>query len=271
MSNVKIRFLIIKVIILMKLNYMSFNFLYYKVAQNQNIFVLIIQLQFESVNSTFVHYHVWEGGLPIKTECEEFNSLFSRFLNGTDEYRNSRLKLIPRIVDGPFAVQAMVKNSPVLLGTKIKHRYYHGKNYFEIDCAVDESYISAGILKLCYRFSRNIVVDMCWVIQGENEKELPERVMCGVTLNQLDLDRIKDIPCLDKENLSWKKKKLEKNQKTTINNSSDHFNTTPYNYTKENYLNYHTETNSHSQSGSNHNKSLTKHKTETDEKYDQWT
>ncbi|ETO28875.1 hypothetical protein RFI_08248 [Reticulomyxa filosa] len=185
---------------------------------DKNIFVLIIQLQVQSVNATFVHYHVWEGGLPIKTDSTQFNQLFSEILDGGDDFRNARLKLIPRIVNGPFAVQAMVKNSPVLLGTKVKHRYFRGKNYFEIDSEVDESYISAGVLKLCHRFSRSIVVDMCWVIEGQKEEELPERVMCGITIHNLDFSKITDIPSLNQNKLSWKQKKEDHESKQ---NSSD--------------------------------------------------
>ena len=43
--------------------------------------------------------------------------------------------------------------------------------------------------QLCHRFAKRIVVDMAWTLQGENEEELPERVLCGVTLHHMDFSK----------------------------------------------------------------------------------
>ena len=89
---------------------------------------------------------------------------------------------------GPYVVKKAVENKPVILGKRVTHRYFRGKNYFEIDCHADDSIISAGILKVCHRFSKQIVVDMSWVIQGESEEELPEKVLLGVSIHHLDFN-----------------------------------------------------------------------------------
>jgi Protein ENHANCED DISEASE RESISTANCE 2, C-terminal len=51
-------------------------------------------------------------------------------------YHNSRFKLIPKVVDGPFIVRKAVGSTPCLLGTKVLTRYYRGDNYMETNIEV---------------------------------------------------------------------------------------------------------------------------------------
>lgn len=41
----------------------------------------------------------------------------------SDDFRNQRFKLIPRIVDGPWVVKASIPQKPALLGQKLTQRY----------------------------------------------------------------------------------------------------------------------------------------------------
>ena len=66
--------------------------------------------------------------------------------------------------------------------------------------------------KLCHRFAKRIVVDMAWTLQGETAEELPERMLCGVTIHRMDFSK-----CLESEEemeqcpkLKYKEKKKEK-------------------------------------------------------------
>jgi len=172
-----------------------------------NTFVLIMQIQFVSLQISMITYHYLKNEIKTnsipKTNDEIFNKLFEKFCDSNDEYRSARLKLIPRIVDGPYPVKKVVENRPVLIASKVKHRYFGGKNYFEIDAQVDESYVAQRIIKLCYRFCNRLYVDMAWVIQGEQEDELPERIMLGITLQHLDFTKLPHIDAVDtKKNTS---------------------------------------------------------------------
>eukprot|EP00485_Elphidium_margaritaceum_P002703 CAMPEP_0202697618 /NCGR_PEP_ID=MMETSP1385-20130828/10941_1 /ASSEMBLY_ACC=CAM_ASM_000861 /TAXON_ID=933848 /ORGANISM="Elphidium margaritaceum" /LENGTH=481 /DNA_ID=CAMNT_0049354119 /DNA_START=104 /DNA_END=1549 /DNA_ORIENTATION=- len=177
---------------------------------NQNIgmddmscFTLIVHLQVKSIKTSFISYHVLEreriagynaNGTPIVKNDKAMTKLLDLVLNATEKtIQNNRFKLIPRIVEGPYPVKRVVENRPVLLGNKVSHSYFRGANYFEIDSRVDESMVAASIIKLAHRFAKRIVVDMAWTLQGETEDELPERMLCGVTVHNMEFSKCKDI------------------------------------------------------------------------------
>jgi len=174
---------------------------------NQNIalddmstFTIIVHLQVKSLKTSFITYHCLCGealvgynarGTPIVRGDRAATRLLDLVLQCDDEeVRNNRLKLIPRIVEGPYPVKRVVENRPVLLGNKIKQTYFRGANYFEIDSKVDESMVAASIIKLCHRFAKRIVVDMAWTIQGEEVEELPERLLCACSVHNMDFSKV---------------------------------------------------------------------------------
>ena len=67
----------------------------------------------------------------------EANTPFGRiarpFFYGTDdEFRDSRFKMIPRVTEGNQLMKMTVKDTPTLLGQKLKQRYYKSDQYFEV-------------------------------------------------------------------------------------------------------------------------------------------
>jgi len=165
-------------------------------------FTFIIHLQVRSIKCSFISYHVLSGdllggynanGSPIVRGDPAATKLLDIVMQSDTAERNQRFKLIPRVVDGPYPVKRVVENRPVLLGNKVTMRYFRGPNYFEIDAKVDESMVAASIIKLCHRFAKRIVVDMAWTIQGELADELPERMLCGVTIHNMDFSQCHNI------------------------------------------------------------------------------
>jgi hypothetical protein len=55
------------------------------------------------------------------------------FYGNDDEFRNNRFKLIPKVVDGNMIIKMAVKDTPTLLGNKLKQYYYKSEYYFELD------------------------------------------------------------------------------------------------------------------------------------------
>ena len=54
-----------------------------------------------------------------------FGRVAKPFFNGNDdEFRNNRFKLIPKVIDGNMIIKMAVKDTPTLLGNKLK-QYYH--------------------------------------------------------------------------------------------------------------------------------------------------
>ena len=119
--------------------------------------------------------------------------LWDTFLSAPDSWRNERLKLIPRIVTGPWVIRKLVGNTPALIGTKLPVSYTLDEstlNFFEITVDV------GGGTKLANKIATGVMgkagsvcVDMTFVIEGKEEKELPERCVMGLRLHHLETKR----------------------------------------------------------------------------------
>ncbi len=134
---------------------------------------------------SFVAY--WEGDRRLIEADTPFGKVARPFFNGNDdEFRNSRFKLIPKVVEGNYFIRMAVKDTPTLLGNKLKQYYYRGDNYFEVDVDVGSSAIANQTVGLCIGVSTAIVVDMGICFQGNEEDELPEVMLCACTCNKID-------------------------------------------------------------------------------------
>jgi Protein ENHANCED DISEASE RESISTANCE 2, C-terminal len=64
----------------------------------------------------------------MQSKIEEdtpFGRIARPFFHGNDEdFRNNRFKLIPKVVDGNMIIKMAVKDTPTLLGNKLKQYYY---------------------------------------------------------------------------------------------------------------------------------------------------
>lgn len=80
----------------------------------------------------------------LEEEDPVFDKMFKDFVEGTDEHRNSRFKIIPGIPDGGFIVRTAVGNKPAILGNKLNCKYYKGDNFFEIEVDVGSSVVALG-------------------------------------------------------------------------------------------------------------------------------
>lgn len=104
------------------------------------------------------------------------------------DFRNKRIKLIANITDGPWVIKTAVPNKPALLGKKLVCRYFGGDNYVEVDLHVGSSIIAAQVTSLCRGLVKQFAADLAIVIQGEEEGELPERVLGSLHIHKIDLE-----------------------------------------------------------------------------------
>lgn len=115
--------------------------------------------------------------------------LFKRFLGGMlDDERNGRLKLLPKVVEGPWHVKAMVPSKPVLIGRQCPVTYFADDRHLEasIDCGA-----SAFGRKLSQLLmGGTCVVALFVILEGQSEDELPERLLGGVALHRTEAGRI---------------------------------------------------------------------------------
>lgn len=117
-----------------------------------------------------------------------FGRLMNKFIFGeSDEFRNKTFKLIPRIVEGNFVVRKAVGSKPTILGRKIKHYYIRGPNYFEVIVDIASDPVAQRIVKLVLGYTKTLVVDMMFLLEGAEDAFLPERVFGGVRLKNIEL------------------------------------------------------------------------------------
>ncbi|KAK6117023.1 hypothetical protein DH2020_049267 [Rehmannia glutinosa] len=81
-------------------------------------------------------------------------SLFQRFVDGDDDFRNSRLKLIP---------------------------------FPKVDVDIGSSTVANGVLGLVIGVITTLVVDMAFLVQANTTEELPERLIGAVRISHLEL------------------------------------------------------------------------------------
>ncbi|XP_052297138.1 protein ENHANCED DISEASE RESISTANCE 2-like [Citrus sinensis] len=114
-------------------------------------------------------------------------SLLQRFVDGDDEFRNSRLKLIPSVPKGSWIVRQSVGSTPCSLGKVVNCNYIRGPKYLEIDVDIGSSTVANGVLGLVIGVITTLVVDMASLVQANTTDELPERLIGAVHVSHIEL------------------------------------------------------------------------------------
>lgn len=124
-----------------------------------------------------------------------FDCILHQFLDGSDDFRDCRLKIIPRIAEGPWLVKKGVGCVPAILGKKVKQLYFRDvrRNYIEVVADVSSSMIAGRILALVKGAATALTIDLSFTLQGECAEELPESLLGGVRIMQCNLDGLLEI------------------------------------------------------------------------------
>ncbi|CAO2838084.1 unnamed protein product [Amaranthus hypochondriacus] len=160
-----------------------------QVALEKGLFSLVINVQVPgSTHYSMVFYFVTTKLTP--------GSLLQRFVDGDDEFRNGRLKLIPSVPKGSWFVRQSVGSTPCLLGKAVDCNYIRGPNYLEVDVDIGSSTVANGVLGLVIGVITTLVVDMAFLVQANSEDELPERLIGAVRASHIELSSafVPDLP-----------------------------------------------------------------------------
>mmetsp|Transcript_6739 Transcript_6739/g.10364 ORF Transcript_6739/g.10364 Transcript_6739/m.10364 type:complete len:568 (+) Transcript_6739:363-2066(+) len=149
-------------------------------AHERFVFAVNIQVP-GSRHFSIVYYYVLNAPL-------DENSLFGRFVKGTDEFRNSRFKLIPHVALGPWVVQRAVGTKPLIVGRALKVAYHSKPNYLEVDIDIGSSTVANNVVRFVLGYVRTLVVDMCFLVEGKTDGELPERLLGTSRVAHLDME-----------------------------------------------------------------------------------
>jgi hypothetical protein len=144
---------------------------------------------------------------PLNKFPKKLRSVWTKFLNGDQQYRDARLKLLPIVVDGPWIVKAAVGpggTAPALLGKVIPLQYFFRdpdkkrKGVYEVDVIITASTIAKGILSVVKGHTKALTIAFAFIIEASEQEELPETVLCSFQVHSLHLE---DCPLLPDCNL----------------------------------------------------------------------
>ena len=116
----------------------------------------------------------------------------ARYCQSTPEEKDTLLKIVPGVADGPWVVKSVVGNKPAILGTKMPVSYVYQKEeegkamYFEMDLDIVASQAARGILSVARTYTNVLTMDLGFVVQGNTEDELPEQMLAALRLHGLD-------------------------------------------------------------------------------------
>ena len=113
-------------------------------------------------------------------EDPAFDRLMGAFKAGDDAFRDQRFKYISKVPNASFmlrtAVNALGGFRPVVMGRGyLQQKHFTGPNYLEVVTDVGSSRIARGVVGAIVPQQRKLIVDECYVLEGQEPEELPER------------------------------------------------------------------------------------------------
>ncbi len=115
-----------------------------------------------------------------------------RYFLADENQKNQTLKIIPKVVKGPWIVKKAADGKPAIVTNKMPTSYHfqpasEGKaEYFEVDLDIVASSAARGILAVAQRYTKSLTLDLCFVLQGNTPDELPEQLVAGSRIHGLD-------------------------------------------------------------------------------------
>eukprot|EP01134_Creolimax_fragrantissima_P004910 CFRG4910T1 len=127
-----------------------------------------------------------------------FLESFLDFIDGDDDYRNSRFKLIPVLSEGGLILKKTLGSQflqkPTLPGKKgVKLHHYRGDNSFEVDVDIGSEAHARDVAKLLKDTLRNVVIDIAVLFEAQEVDELPEMILGTARLNKANLSMAKRV------------------------------------------------------------------------------
>ncbi|KAH9253358.1 hypothetical protein BASA81_008709 [Batrachochytrium salamandrivorans] len=110
---------------------------------------------------------------------QPFAKLWCDFVDGTDEYRASVFKMIPRVTQGSYMVKKTVGEIPALIARKMKMNFYVNRDYVECDMDLGTSAVAGSILSIVKGYATTLTVDLGFLLEGQSVDRLPEIIVCG--------------------------------------------------------------------------------------------
>ena len=109
---------------------------------------------------------------------------------------HGKLKIVPNVAEGGgIFVRKTVGNKPAIISNALKQAQWAGNGYVEVDIDIESSAVAKHILGVVKPLSQALAIDLAFVIEGQTEDELPERLLGAVRLHRINLGRfVREVP-----------------------------------------------------------------------------
>ena len=139
---------------------------------------------------------------PLEEMPANVANVWTKFIEGDQQYQDGKLKLLPVVVDGPWIVKKAVGpgTSPAMIGKDLPLQYYFTepigniKGVYEVDILVTASRIARGILNVVKGHAKSLTIALAFTIEASEETELPETVLCAFQVHSLHLEDCPNLP-----------------------------------------------------------------------------
>lgn len=120
---------------------------------------------------------------------EAFDRLFRRFESGSEEFRQKKFRVIPRVPYGHWFVQKTIHKAH--FGPRLQKKFFTDskRSYIEIDIDVDSSKMARRMLKLTRRHAKKMVLDLSFMFEDAASEDLPQCLLGGVRLLRTDMSK----------------------------------------------------------------------------------
>ena len=150
--------------------------------KHPDAFVMCVNIQVPAAKQFSIIFYF---ALPARPAPD---SVFGRFIDGDDVYRNARFKLIPQITQGAWVVARSVGTKPLIVGNALKVEYWTAPNYIELGVDIGTSSVANSICKFVIGYLRTLVIDLAFLIESKTEADLPEKLLGVARISQIDPD-----------------------------------------------------------------------------------
>lgn len=157
--------------------------------KKDNCTALVINMRFESsgilLNMNFLVPN--DGPSPIPPRLQ---GTVKKFMSDqTCEFRDARLKMVPRIIEGPWLFKNAVPSGAVIVQKNIPTTYFEGPNYLEASLQPEVNRFAAYLIDQAKGIAKKLVVGLNFLLESQLQEELPERILAGCQLRYVDFSQ----------------------------------------------------------------------------------
>jgi len=151
-------------------------------------FLVIINFMVPTIGNWVCYFAKRRG-----VDYERFNKMLDEFIEGDDEFRNSKFKIIPNVVEGSYFASRAIGSKPAILGTKITTEYYKGDNWFEVCVDVGSSRVAGTLMGVVKSYATSLVIDLAFLFESQSYEELPEVILGGCRIEKPLMYKCDDV------------------------------------------------------------------------------